>query len=105
MSTISLMYPDVTRAWRVPIAGKILILISFVLFAVAILVFVVSAASAEPTGRAAISQTAIAPVAVPVPAPSSLEIQSGPTETPALSSEETSGPVIVPVAVPTPPDS
>jgi hypothetical protein len=105
MSTISLSYPDITRARRVPAAGKNLILAGFVLVAVAVLILGVSTSNTEPAGGAAISQTAIAPVAVPVPMPSSMEIQSGPTGTPTLSLEETSGPVIIPVAVPAPPAS
>lgn len=100
MSTISLGYPNVPQARRLPAAGKNLILAGFVLAAVTLLVLVVSAASANPAGRAAISH---APVAVPVPAPSGMEIQAGPAETPVLSPQDTREPVIVPVAAPAPP--
>lgn len=105
MSTISLSYPDVNRARRIPAAGKILVLSGLVLAAVTMLIVLVSASGAEPAGQAAISQTAIGPAAVPVPVPSSMEIQAGPTETLALSQQGTSEPVIVPVAVPAPPAS
>jgi hypothetical protein len=104
MSTISLSYPDVTRTQRVPVLGKILILISLVVLMISILILAVSASTGEPTGQAPVSQTAIIPSAVPVPAPSSMEMQSGLSITPGLSSEERNEPSVLPVPVPTPPE-
>jgi hypothetical protein len=103
MSTASLSYPDVIRVRRVPAIGRSLILSSLVLIAFAILVMVISAANADLTNRAAISQNSIAPIAVPVPTPPITEIQPVPSETPTPSSGLAGGPSVQPVPVPTPP--
>jgi hypothetical protein len=103
MSTVTLNYPDVIRVRRPPAIGRILILSSSVLIAITILVVVISAANADLTDGAAVSQNSIAPMAVSVPTPPTANIQANPSETPAPYSRFASEPSVVPVPVPTPP--
>jgi hypothetical protein len=103
MSTASLSYPDVLRVRRVPAIGPILILSSFALIAIIILVLMISAANADLTDRAAVSQNTVAAFPVPVPTAPVTEIQAVPSETPVPFSQPTNEPSIVPVPVPAPP--
>ena len=99
MSTVSLSYSNVIRKPRAANMGLILILVSSVLIASAVLVIVISA-NAELTDRLPVSQNSIA--AVPVPTPPTTEIQPVLSGTPVSSSGQTSELSVVAVPVPTP---
>ena len=101
MSTISLSYPDVIRVRRAPAIGRTLILSSLALIAITTLVMVISA-TVDLTGQAAVSESSIVPVAIPVPTLSITESQPVPSETPTPYVGETRQPSVVPVPVPTP---
>ena len=103
MSTITLNYPDVIRVRRAPAIGRVLLLSSLVLIAVTVLGIVTSAANADLTDRAAVSQNSIVPIPVPVATAPTANIQPIPSETPSPSSGLASRPSVVPVPVPTPP--
>jgi hypothetical protein len=103
MSTISLGYPEVIRVQRLPAIGRILVLSSLVLIAMTILVMVISAANADLTDRAAVSQNSISAIPVAVPTPPNTEIQPVTSETPTPYAGETSERSVVPVPVPTAP--
>jgi hypothetical protein len=110
MSTITLVYPNVSRDRRTPAIGLIAILVvtSLALIAGAILVIVLSPnrdayqADLIPVVR---SSPDSLPIAVPVPTPSTEELQPSASETPAPFSGVVSASLVVPVPVPTPPSS
>ena len=99
MSTVTISYPNVIREQRVPVNGLVWILVSLVLIASTILVIVISA-NADLADRVPVPQNSIA--VIPVPTPSTAEIQPIPSETPAPFSGQTSEPAIIAVPVPTP---
>jgi len=100
MSTISVSYPDVSRARQLPRFGTVLFLSSLVLFTILSLVTVVSASNAAHPGRDAIAQNAVVPIAVPVPTPPIQGFQSALTATPDISPQPTSELAVVPIRAP-----
>jgi hypothetical protein len=103
MSTISLSQPVVMPVRPVRLLGTVLILSSLVTLAITILVLGISTSNADPASQAAVSQNSIVSLAFPVPAPAPAEMQSIPVLTAAIHPEAISGPSVVPVPVPVPP--